>query len=81
MTLLQIKATDKIPNIIKGVVAVSVLAGAGLIDWKLGGAFFCGALLGGFIGTHYSIKIGDVWLRRILFLTVFVVAIKLLLGL
>jgi uncharacterized protein len=81
MTLLEAKGTGKIPNIIKGIVSVLVLSGTGVVNWQLGIAFFIGAFIGALVGTYYSIKAGDVWLRRILLVTVAVVAIKLLLGL
>lgn len=81
MTLLEIRGTSKIPILIKGVVALIVYVQAGIVDWKLGGIFFVGALLGSLIGTHYSIKIGDTWLRYILLVTVLSMSLKLIFGL
>ncbi len=81
MTLLEAKGTGKIPNLLKGLVSVFMLNEFGVVDWKLGTVFFIGAFFGSLIGTYYSIQAGDVWMRRILFLTVFVVSIKLILGL
>ena len=80
MSILEIKGTSKIPALIKGLVAITVFVQAGIVNWELGGVFFLGGFAGSFLGTHYSIKIGDTWLRHVLFLSVLVVSIKLILG-
>jgi uncharacterized membrane protein YfcA len=58
-----------------------VYAKADIVDWKLGGVFLVGAFIGAFVGTHYSIKIGDTWLKYILLLSVFLMSMKLIFGL
>lgn len=80
MTLLEIRGTSKIPALVKGLVALFVYVQAGIVDWKLGGVFFVGAFIGSSIGTYYSIKIGDTWLRYILFVSVFGMSLKLIFG-
>jgi len=78
MTILEVKGTAKIPGLVKSLVTLVVFIGAGIIDWRLSITFLLGMFAGAFIGTHYTIKIGDVWLRYILFATVIILAFKLI---
>jgi len=80
-TILQTKATTKIPAFIKGVIVLSMFAYAGYVDWQLSLVFAAGMALGGYIGTHYAIKLGNMWLKNILLVTLTGMSIKLIFGL
>jgi len=48
------------------------------ILWIAGAALAAGTMIGGWLGAHYSIQFGDVWIRRVLFFTMTLFIIKLL---
>lgn len=50
----------------------------GLVDWKIGLTFAFGQGIGGYLAAHYASKYpkADVWIYRILILTVLVVILK-----
>jgi uncharacterized membrane protein YfcA len=47
-------------------VATVVFLSAGLVDWPRAGVMTLGALLGYFLGSHFSQRIPQVWVRRII---------------
>ncbi|WP_372652421.1 sulfite exporter TauE/SafE family protein [Draconibacterium sp.] len=47
------------------------------INWKVGFALAIGTSLGGYLGSHFTMKKGDKWIRLILILAIIVMAIKL----
>lgn len=81
LTLLEVKGTNRIPNLLKTLVGIMVFGSAALIDWQTGVIFGAGMLVGSFIGTHYAIKLDDSWLRYILLGTIALFSLKLILGL
>ncbi len=58
-----------------------MFAYAGYVDWQLSLVFAAGMALGGYIGTHYAIKLGNMWLKNILLVTLTGMSIKLIFGL
>jgi len=48
------------------------------INWYAGIALACGTMIGGWLGAHYSVSYGDIWIRRVLFVTMSLFIIKLL---
>lgn len=48
------------------------------IFWVAGIALACGTMIGGWLGAHHSISFGDVWIRRVLFVTMSLFILKLL---
>ncbi len=48
------------------------------ILWVAGAMLAVGTMIGGWLGAHYSIKFGDVWIRRVLFVTMLMFIAKLL---
>ena len=81
MTILEVRGTTKIPGLIKSVVVLWLFIKADIINWHLALIFLCGTFLGSLVGTHYSVKIGDTWLRYILLVSVLIVSVKLIFGL
>ncbi|MFM2384022.1 MAG: hypothetical protein RIQ72_594 [Candidatus Parcubacteria bacterium] len=77
-TILQGKAVTRIPYILAGLASVSVFALSNMIDYHLASALFIGMFLGGYIGTAYAIKKGDIWLKPILGLVILATAIQML---
>jgi uncharacterized membrane protein YfcA len=65
MTFVQAVSTTKVVNLFSSLVATLVFAWRGLVDYKmgilLGFVMFIGALIGGRI----TLKLSDIWLRRI----------------
>ena len=80
MTLLQVKGTAKIPGAVKSIIVLILFAHAGIVNWQLSLIFLVGMFLGSLLGTVYTIRIGDTWLRYFLLVTVFVLSIKLIFG-
>ena len=77
-TLLQSSATIKIPGFISNLGSVIILVLNGKMLWLIGTILFISMAIGSYIGAHYSDKIGNVWLKRMLIATAAVMAIKLL---
>ncbi len=47
------------------------------VNWKVGVMLAAGTSLGGFLGSHFSMKKGEIWIKRILILAIGVMAVKL----
>lgn len=77
-TFLECAATVKIASLLMTAIAASIFAINGAIHYSLAVAMFIGAFIGSYIGAHYSDKIGNVWIKRLFFVIVLTVAIKLL---
>ena len=58
--------------------STTVFALHGVIIYSLGIALFIGAFIGSYIGAHYSDRIGNVWIRRLFFVVVLIMAMKLI---
>ncbi len=80
LSLLVAKGTNRIPNLIKSTFALAVFAWSGLVAWDIGLVFALGMVLGAYIGTKFAIKIGDVWLRKMLLVTIALISLSLVLG-
>lgn len=77
-TFLECAATVKIAALLMTAMAASIFAINGAIHYSLAAAMFFGAFTGSYIGAHYSDKIGNVWIKRLFFVIVSFMAIKLL---
>ncbi len=58
-------------------VSVIVFAWQGKIDWFIGLVLAIGHALGGWYASRWSVKAGDVWIKRIMIISVVGMAIKL----
>jgi uncharacterized membrane protein YfcA len=60
------------------VVALAVYASQVEILWLAGAGLACGTAVGGWLGAHATIRHGEVWIRRVLYVTLSLFIIKLL---
>ncbi|MEO5916396.1 MAG: sulfite exporter TauE/SafE family protein [Luteolibacter sp.] len=61
----QMNALKNILGSLINVVAAIMFIAGGLIDWPKAGVMTVGAVIGYFLGSHYSQKIPQLWVRRI----------------
>ena len=80
LKLIESRATLKIPSFSLSVTKLVVFGASGAIVWQYGPLLFAGSFLGAYVGTRYSIALGDLWLRRILLVVIAIMALKLVLG-
>ena len=78
LELIESKGTLKIPSFTSAVVKVAVFGLAGAINWPLAGVLLIGTFMGAYAGTHYAILAGNVWLRRILLLSMAILGLQLI---
>lgn len=77
-TFLESAATRKMPHVFSAVMSIAVFAMHGMIVYSIGTALFIGTFIGSYIGAHYSDRIGNVWIKRLFSIIVFIMAIKLI---
>ena len=80
LPLINTIATAKIPSALTSLAVLLLFGISGHIDWVLAAFLFLGMTVGSFIGAHYAIKLGNVWLRVILLIAIGALGVKLLLG-
>ena len=78
-TFLESAATRKIIGLLLILVAIAVFAAHHVIHYGYGAFLFAGSGTGSYLGAHFSDRIGNVWIRRLFFVVVFILALKLLL--
>jgi hypothetical protein len=66
MPFRQSIATTKLVNAASSLVAVLIFAGRGVIDWRLGVLLSFTMFLGGAVGAQATLRLSDLWLRRLL---------------
>jgi len=59
-------------------VSVIVFALEGKIQWKIGLVLAIGHALGGWYASRWSVKAGEVWIKRVMIVSILAMAIKLL---
>jgi uncharacterized protein len=69
-------AATKVINIFSSLVATLVFIYQGLVDFRLGLILGTTMFVAAFIGGHFASKMNEVWLRRIFFSAVLLLAIK-----
>ena len=57
-----------------------VLGMIGKIAWEWMPALLAGSLIGGYVGTHFAIKKGNVWIKRSFEIVTILIGLKLLWG-
>jgi uncharacterized membrane protein YfcA len=77
-TILQAKAVTRIPLLLASISSVVVFGTAGLVNYRYAIIMFFGMMIGGYIGTAFSIKKGDAWLKPIIGILILGTAFKLL---
>jgi uncharacterized protein len=78
-SLLEAISTTKVLNLFSSLVATGIFVSRGAIDYRLGTVVAIAMFLGGYAGARLSLSMNEVWLRRIFFGTVLVLALKILL--
>lgn len=78
MTFVQAVSTTKIVNIFSSLIATAIFVARGLVDIKLGVILGLAMFAGAFIGARVSLKLNNVWLRRIFLAVVIGLALKIL---
>lgn len=59
------------------IVALLIFAGSGNVNWFMGAVLSVGMALGGWFGSLWTVKMGDIWIRRVLFVMVIIMAVRL----
>lgn len=80
LTLLEAKASSKLPALISSLCVMGVFWYNNFIQWDSSIALMCGMLIGGFLGAKYAVRVGDKRLKLLLLITIGIFAIKYLLG-
>jgi uncharacterized protein len=78
-TFLVSAATRKITFTVLCVVGTVLFGMNGAVNYVMGLVLFVGLSIGAYFGAHYSDRIGNVWVKRLFFLVVLVMSIKLIL--
>ena len=68
----------KIAALLMCAMAALIFAINGAIHYSLAVSMFIGSFIGSYIGAHYSETIGNVWIKRLFFVIVLIMVIKLL---
>lgn len=76
-TLVKTNSIKVLVALIYTAAALSVFIIEGVIDWKAGIILAFGSATGGWLGSTFSLKKGDIWIKRILLVAIVVMAIKL----
>jgi hypothetical protein len=77
-TFLESAATLKIGSLCMTGTAAAVFVSNGAVHYPLAVTLFCGCCLGSLIGVHYSVKLGNAWIKRAFILLVVAMIIKLI---
>lgn len=76
-SLLKTNAIKVTIALIYTISALAIFIWQGAVDWKIGLVVAIGSSTGGWLGSHFSFKKGDVWIKRILLVAIVVMAVKL----
>jgi hypothetical protein len=75
---LEAAGTWKIPGLLFSVAAVTIFATSELILYSQATVLFFGSFVGSYVGAHYADLIGNVWIKRLFFLIVLIMSIRLI---
>ncbi len=76
-SLTRASGEAKVVNVASNLAAVAVFSARGTIDWSLALPMAGAQLLGGWAGSHVALRGGDRLIRRVLFLVVTALVLKL----
>jgi uncharacterized membrane protein YfcA len=76
MTFTEAVANTKLINVFSSLVATIIFMWQGLVDYKLGLVLGVTMFVAAYFGAKVVTKLNDLWLKRIFFATVFLLAIK-----
>ena len=78
LTIIESSATQLIPVFILNISSVAIFALHSIVDYRIGVVLLAGMATGGYLGAHLALKKGDVWVKRVFFLLLVFMGIKLL---
>jgi hypothetical protein len=79
MTFVEAVSTTKLVNIFSSLVATLVFMARGLVDYKLGLLLGLAMFAGAFFGARVTLRLNNLWIRRVFLGTVILLAMKILL--
>jgi hypothetical protein len=79
MTFMQAVSTTKLVNVFSSLVATLIFIWRGLVDYRLGILLGVIMFVGALVGGHITLRLSNVWLRRIFLAAVLALALKTLL--
>ncbi len=79
MTFVQAVSTTKLINIFSSLVATLIFMWRGLVDYKLGILLGITMFAGALIGGRVTLKLSNLWIRRVFIIAVIALALKTLL--
>src|SRR3989338_1852195 len=72
-------ATAKPVVMLVNIIALSIFISKGLVDFSIGIPLLIASIIGSVIGSEISVKVGNIWVRRVFIVIVLALALKLLL--
>ena len=81
LTFLECAGTIKLSALGLNLSAAMVYAWNGAVDYRLGLFMMTGCMIGNWIGAHFSDRLGNKWIRRILILFVLMAVVKIAMDL
>ena len=78
LTMVEVAATGKIPWLLTSLVVLVTFIRAGVVHYGYGITLFVGMLVGGYLGAHWAVKKGDVWVKRAFAVFVIISAMQLI---
>ena len=79
-TFIQSAANRMMGSVFMTVTAATIFALNHAVDFYLGAAMLAGCLIGAYVGVHYMERIGDVWVKRLFFLFMVFVIVKMIVS-
>lgn len=80
MSMLEMSATTKIAALLHEMIGLAVFILAGIVNWSYAIALAVGMVSGGYLGAHFAVRKGSVWMKNLLVGVVMVLVIKILWG-
>jgi uncharacterized membrane protein YfcA len=79
LTFIYAAGTRKVAGIMSTITSVLVYIAAGVIPYEIAVPMLATGAVGGWTGSHYAIKKGDAWVRRVFMVVITILGIRLLL--
>jgi len=80
LTFLQSAALMRIINFFALIIAVIIFAYNNVIDYSIGVPLLISIAIGGWVGAHFAVLKGNVWIKRLFILVTSILIIKLILN-
>ncbi|HVW67229.1 MAG TPA: sulfite exporter TauE/SafE family protein [Candidatus Peribacteraceae bacterium] len=78
LTIIEANATQTIPVFILYISSLIIFGLHGIIDYAYGFVLMAGMATGGYIGAHIALTKGNEWVKRLFFILVLMMGVKLL---